>query len=309
MAKYYAAIAGLPNVTAEDRKLSLTCEKFVAQMQEEMTRSDWGLLALLLFERFNPQLIQYIEEAPENRPQTLSFGGFHVDMSAIGDVINSIKKKEKLPKSAASLPVFWTRYLKQRYTPQDEDDSLSDTEKEKQERWNSLAIEEDRLAMLYYEYLMAHKNKYIAHWAHFNLNIRNLLSAYTCRKLGWDVDHYIVGNDTVAQKIRTSKAKDFSITTEDIEHISSLLAIASEEDITRRERMLDMVKWNWIEDYTFFAPFSVDVLLGYYTKLSIVERWCTLNEETGEQTFRRIVTDLKSQCTDSLEEFKRNQKK
>lgn len=306
MAKYYATIAGLPNLTAEDRKLQLSCQMFVEQMQEEMTSKDRKLLDLLLFEKINPQLVQYLQDsATDEKPNRIGWGSCFVETDEVDALVHSIRTQEKKPKNL-HLPEFWVTYLKERFSVKEE---ATDERTATQEQWDALAMEDDRLSMLYYEYLTNHKNRYIADWAVFNLNIRNLLSAYTCRKLGWDPNRYIVGNNPVADKIRTSKAKDFSITSEDIEYISLLMPIVAEEDITRRERLIDMVKWNWIEDYTFFAPFSVDVLLGYYAKLSIIERWITLNEETGEQTFRRIVTDLKSQCTDSLVEFRRNQKK
>ena len=53
-------------------------------------------------------------------------------------------------------------------------------------------------------------------------------------------------------------------------------------------------------------PTDVDVVPE---TLEILERWVSLNEETGEQVFRQIVSQLKHESTTSLEEFKRKQKK
>lgn len=113
----------------------------------------------------------------------------------------------------------------------------------------------------------------------------------------------------MAQRLRSSSAKDFGITSEEVEYISRLTTIAEERDITRRERLIDVLRWEWLEEQIFFKPFDIEALLTYYLQLSIVNRWLELNEKKGEETFRAIVQDLKRQSTDALDEFKRNQKK
>lgn len=63
---------------------------------------------------------------------------------------------------------------------------------------------EDRLAALYYAYAMKNANKFVSDWFCLNLNINNMLTAITCRKHGFDKAGYIVGDNEVAQALRTS---------------------------------------------------------------------------------------------------------
>ena len=149
----------------------------------------------------------------------------------------------------------------------------------------------------------------MAEWAELNLNINNVLALHTVRSLGWEAEQYIVGDNLIARKLRESKGKDFGISAEELPVLPQLNAIAAETDIARRERLIDVLRWNWLEEQTFFKPFDVEVLLAYYLQLAIIERWLSLNEKTGEETFRQIVKDLKKQSTGALQEFKRNQKK
>ncbi|MGL5317970.1 MAG: DUF2764 family protein, partial [Bacteroidales bacterium] len=71
--------------------------------------------------------------------------------------------------------------------------------------------------------------------------------------------------------------------------------LADENDIVERERRIDLFKWKWLSDNTFFHYFSVEVLLSYLFKLEMIQRWLILDKQTGEQMFRKIIQDLKQE--------------
>ena len=60
MAKYYATIAGLPNIGVDDRKLPIQTDALQAELRQELTKRDRRLLDLLLMEQEIPQILETI---------------------------------------------------------------------------------------------------------------------------------------------------------------------------------------------------------------------------------------------------------
>ena len=75
-------------------------------------------------------------------------------------------------------------------------------------------LPEDVLSAYYYEYAMKCGNAFFARWFQFNLNLNNILIALTARRFGFNASSYLVGNNEVAEALRTSGARDFGLSTE-----------------------------------------------------------------------------------------------
>lgn len=304
MAKYYATISGLPNIGVDDRKLPFSSQSFIEELREVLTSGDWRLLEILRWEEENRFLIKYLEDAERAledavQPQMFSYGD-------VESVLSALKKGTRVPKHG--LPQYMVSFLETFVVEkQEEDDDNDDQEKR---TWPVHL--EDKLADFYYsEFALASKNKFVAEWSRLNLDVKNVFAAFTSRNFGWNPEEYIVGASEVEEKLRTSGATTthFGISEEEMPYISALTSVQNETDITRRERMLDVLKWNWLEDRVLDRTFNVESILAYYLQLRIIERWTGLNEKTGEETFRSIVATLKKESNNSLNEFKRNQKK
>lgn len=134
-----------------------------------------------------------------------------------------------------------------------------------------------------------------------------MLTAITCRKHGFDKAGYIVGDNEVAQALRTSNARDFGLG-DTVDYLPDLWRIAEETDLMVREKKVDLLKWEWLEEHTFFKPFDIESVFAYLLKLEMIERWVMLDKVTGEKTFREIVGAMKKGSENALEEFKRNNK-
>ena len=135
-----------------------------------------------------------------------------------------------------------------------------------------------------------------------------MLTAITCRKHGLDKSQYIVGDNEVAEALRTSNARDFGLGN-DVEYLPALQHIAEESDLMLREKKIDTLKWNWLEEQTFFKTFDIESVFAYLLKLEMIERWVSLDKETGEKTFREIVGAMKKGSENALEEFKKSIKR
>ena len=156
------------------------------------------------------------------------------------------------------------------------------------------AFAEDRLWGLFYEYAMGCSNGFVRKWYEFNLDVNNILSAIMARKYGLDIQKVIVGSGDTAHALRTSGARDWGLSQE-LDYFDEVVRLTEETDLSQRERKADMLRWQWLEDNSFFNFFSVEKLFSFMVRLGMVERWSNLDREKGQQLFRELIGTLKDQ--------------
>lgn len=88
------------------------------------------------------------------------------------------------------------------------------------------------------------------------------------------------------------------------ELVNKVRKISEEEHLAIRERRLDAMKWDLLDDVTFADIFSINAMMVYLLKLQILERWASLDKVHGEQKFRSIVHGLNNEGSDELEKFR-----
>ena len=125
------------------------------------------------------------------------------------------------------------------------------------------------------------------------MNVSNILTAINCRKYNLDVKENVIGDNEVSNQLRESGAKDFGLSVL-IDYFDELSKISEEENILEKEKKIDLLKWKFIDDNTFFHYFTIEKVFGYLIKLEILERWLKLNKENGEKTFREALGKLES---------------
>ena len=64
-------------------------------------------------------------------------------------------------------------------------------------------------------------------------------------------------------------------------------------DLLKREKGLDNIVWEKIDNLTMFHYFDLTAVLGYVAKLHIVDRWLALDEENGRELFRKLVNEVR----------------
>ena len=280
MSKYYCLIAGLPDITLDDSRLTYSVADFRNELSDILTRKDQKLIDLFFLKFDNKNLINQLKNPDSD-----------MDPHAL---YQALKEEEAIPKNK-HIPSYFIDFFRMYLESEAKGDVATIS-------W------EDRLAALYYAYAMKCGNQFVADWFELNLNINNMLTAITCRKHGLDKSQYIVGDNEVAEALRTSNARDFGLGN-DVEYLPVLQHIAEESDLMLREKKIDTLKWNWLEEQTFFKTFDIESVFAYLLKLEMIERWVSLDKETGEKTFREIVGAMKKGSENALEEFKRNNEK
>lgn len=289
MGKYYYLVSGLPDISLDDGKLAYTVADFRAEMEATLSAKDQKLIDLFFLKYDNANLLAYLED-----PDASLDPRGRITREQFEAVYKALKEEEKLPKDEA-IPAYHVTFI-QRYLAEEQSEQKGE---KAQVSW------EDQLAALYYEAAMKAPNPFVAGWFELNLNINNVLTAITCRKYGFDKSLYIVGHNEIAEQIRTSNARDFGLS-DAVEYLPELQRIAEETDLYARERKIDLLKWKWLEDQTFFKTFDMERVFAYLLQLEMIERWVNLDKVRGEQTFRELVGAMKKGSDHALEEFKRN---
>ena len=289
MGKYYYLVSGLPDISLDDGKLAYTVADFRAEMEATLSAKDQKLIDLFFLKYDNANLLAYLKD-----PDASLDPRGRIAREQFEAVYKALKEEEKLPKDEA-IPAYHVTFI-QRYLAEEQSEQKGE---KAQVSW------EDQLAALYYEAAMKAPNPFVAGWFELNLNINNVLTAITCRKYGFDKSLYIVGHNEIAEQIRTSNARDFGLA-DAVEYLAELQRIAEETDLYARERKIDLLKWRWLEEQTFFKTFDVERVFAYLLQLEMIERWVTLDKARGEQTFRELVGAMKKGSDHALEEFKRN---
>ena len=272
MGNYYYLIAGLADISLDDSKAPVTVESFRAEVYEALDAADRKVMDMLLMENDCRNLINMLRNGSldEDAPKGL------IDAALMEELIADVKAQE-VP--AKDIPAFMYQFVQEW----------------QDESWREYAaFAEDRLWSLFYEYAMSAGNEFVRRWYEFNLDVNNITSAITARKYNLDIQKVIVGSNATAQALRTSGARDWGLSQE-LDYFDGILRLLDEGDLSQRERKTDLLRWEWLDENTFFNYFTVERLFSYMVRLSMVERWTSLDRERGQKLFRKLIGELKEQ--------------
>lgn len=269
MSKYYCLIAGLPDLSLEDGKLSYTVATFKTEIYPELSAADRRLVDLFYLRYDNANLLTLLADR-EASIQPL--GSYSAEQ--LLDLIAMVKEGEHRPKGFPSYMIdFTAAYL------------AGSAE---------MRFPADVLASGYYAYAMGCGNRFVRDWFEFNLNLNNVLAALTARKYKWEVAPYVVGEGEVADAIRTSAARDFGLA-DRLDCFDQLLRISETDELVEREKRTDLLKWAWMEDATVYDYFTIERLFVFLLRLDLIERWISLDKEKGSTLFRSLIGTLKNE--------------
>lgn len=270
MSAYYYLVAGLPDISLEDGKLSYTISDFRAESYGDLSAKDQALLDLFYLKYDHADLLSLLKDK-----DAVTQGKGNFSSEDLLQLIASVKEGEK---PDAKFPSYLYDFIAQYLAlPADE-----------------LYKAENLLASAYYAYAMKSKNPFIASWFEFNLNINNILAAFAARKYKMNVAEVIVGDTDVCEMLRTSNARDFGLS-ETLDYFEPLQRLVETDDLVEREKKVDQLKWKWLEDASFFHYFTVERLFVFLLQLEMIERWVLLDKEKGSELFRQMIQNLKDE--------------
>lgn len=149
-------------------------------------------------------------------------------------------------------------------------------------------FDKDQIGYDFYKEALAHRMGFIREFFQFDLNVRNQKVRYLNQALGRDAEKDILS-------MRDPEAEDTGLEPEEPEFKESarLQAILEGNDILSRERGIDDLYWDKIDELTLFDYLNFDKILGVVAKMMIIRRWLILDEETGRAMFKKLVDEVR----------------
>lgn len=128
----------------------------------------------------------------------------------------------------------------------------------------------------FYTSMLSHSNDFMREFYRFDLNMRNAKVRYLNDTLGRAADQDIFMKDSG-----------------EFDEAEDVKKILYGSDLLEKERGLDSVIWDKVTELNAFDYFDIDTVLGFIAKLKIIDRWLSLDEETGKEMFRKFVDEIR----------------
>ena len=255
---YIAFIAGLPEITWDDRKLSLTVTEFRQQLKDYISEQDERLVDLFFLPNDNAQVLRLLNKQEPDRALETVF--------PLKELEDEVQEPDEL------IPGYLYEFI-------------TDF---KEEHLRYEVSPENVLSWMYYDEMMKTEHPLVRKYAEFSMNLKNLVTALNARKYGLDIAGEVVGNNDFAMALRTSKTKDFGLAM-DYPYVEQVMALMENDNLVERERGLDLLIWNFLDEVVTFEYFSLDRVISYMLRLMIVELWSKMSPESGRKVFMEMI--------------------
>ena len=149
-------------------------------------------------------------------------------------------------------------------------------------------FDKDQICLEFYKEALSHRLGFIREFFLFDFNVRNQKVRYLNQALGRAAEKDVL-------KLTDPEAEENGLETEEPEFKESarLQKILEGNDILSRERGIDDLYWEKIDEITLFDYLNFDKILGVIVKMMIIRRWLILDEETGRAMFKKLVDEVR----------------
>ena len=149
-------------------------------------------------------------------------------------------------------------------------------------------FDKEQIGLEFYREVLSGKVGFLREFFKFDLDVRNQKVRYLNQALGRDPEKDILS-------LRDSEDEDTGVEPEEAEFKESakLQSILEGHDILARERGIDDLYWEKIDEITLFDYLNFDKILGITVKMMIIRRWLILDEETGRAMFKKLVDEVR----------------
>lgn len=135
---------------------------------------------------------------------------------------------------------------------------------------------DENLTREFYEAALKDGNRFLKEYYTFDLNVRNGKARFLNKAFERPLDQ-----DTI--KLETGEFPEGP----------KLEEALNAPDLLSRERGLDSLMWDKINEITTFDYFDLEAILGFIARLHIIGRWFAFDEKTGREMFRRLVDEVR----------------
>lgn len=148
-------------------------------------------------------------------------------------------------------------------------------------------FDKNQINLEFYKEALSHRIGFIREFFLFDFNVRNQKVRYLNQALGREPLKDVLSlNDPDDENMTEAEEPEFK-------EAARLQGILERNDILMRERGIDDLYWDKIDEMTLFDYLNFDKILGVIVKMMIIRRWLLLDEETGREMFKRLVDEVR----------------
>ena len=262
-------MAGLPDMSLDDNKASVSMAELKEEMDGVLSAADKKIISYFFLQKDCLNIIELLKD----RNSKVAENG-NMTMEQYVDLFTSATEMNF---NVHRYPAFLSEFVRSYAYNKDKAGYFA---------------KDDMLYQFYKYAIDTCPSKMVRAWYQLNLDVTNILTAMLARKNGWNVSDFIQGENEVTEMILTHNTKDFDLMHE-YDYVAELMKIVDCEDPVEKEKKIDAFKWLWLDECTFFEPFSIDAVFAYLCKLDMLARWECLDVEQGQKAFRQIIENLR----------------
>ena len=146
----------------------------------------------------------------------------------------------------------------------------------------------EKIGLEFYKEALASRSTFIQEFFQFDLNVRNAKVRYLNQALGRDPQ-----KDVLSLADPDAEEQGIEVEEPEFKEAARLQAILEGKDILARERGIDDLYWDKIDEITLFDYLNFSKVLGLVVKMMIIRRWLILDEEAGRAMFKRLVDEVR----------------
>lgn len=262
-------MAGLPDISLDDNKASVNMAELKEEMDGVLSAADKKIISYFFLQKDCLNIVELLKD----RNSKVAEDG-NMTMEQYVDLFTSATEMNF---NVHRYPAFLSEFVRSYAYNKDKAGYFA---------------KDDMLYQFYKYAIDTCPSKMVRAWYQLNLDVTNILTAMLARKNGWNVSGFIQGENEVTEMILTHNTKDFDLMHE-FDYVAELMKIVDCEDPVEKEKKIDAFKWLWLDECTFFEPFSIDAVFAYLCKLDMLARWECLDVEQGQKAFRQIIENLR----------------
>lgn len=150
----------------------------------------------------------------------------------------------------------------------------------------------DELTLLFYSDQDFISSKFIRDYFIFELNLRNITTAFMLRKSNLSFTNKIIPLGDCYENLMKNNTSDFGLLSE-FSFIEKLISAYDKNDPLETEKIIENIRWDYLDQNTESDYFTANAVFAYTVKLLSVERWFKLSKENGENLLNRLIEQIK----------------
>ncbi|HUX56781.1 MAG TPA: DUF2764 family protein, partial [Bacteroidales bacterium] len=265
-------VAGLADLVFDANKSYMDMTDFQEELKIALHPGDYSLVSILFLPHDNKNIVAFLEGKDDSWDPLGNYSS--QDFEEQKRIIFSIlKEKNILPDYLVGMIAAWFE---------------AENGLDKIEMAN-------KLTEGYINMALNSGNRFLENWISFERDLNNIFILLNSKSLNLDAGSFFIGNDPFTKELAdiSDRGKDFSIPY-DPEYASLIFKIAADSEFLERERRIDYTRWEFIDSLTSFDYFTIDLILAYLVKYSIVLRWNQLEPETGKMMLQKLLDDMEA---------------